>query len=318
MVLSIKVDNSSYIGNNIKYQGKGCVQKMKDVIVLQDLTHFDIKQILESGQVFRYETLSDSTYLLIANQKILKISQKGKSIIPLIQGTTRSEFDQHWDQYFDLSTDYHFITQTLSEKDDYMKQAIAFGEGIRILKQDPWEMLISFIISQNKSIPHIKQCINNISQAYGCPIQTHTSDTKIYYTFPSPEELIRASEDDLRACKVGFRAPYIRDACEKIYNEAINLTDLYAFETEQAKEELMKIKGVGPKIADCILLFAYGKTEVFPTDVWIKRVVEGLYFNGEEKNPAYIHAFAKEYFGKLAGYAQQYLFFYGRENALFK
>lgn len=312
------MDKKNTIGNNMREnKDKGCGM-MQNVVMLQHTNHFNIKQILESGQVFRFEQISSASYLLIAKQKLIKISQQEESTSPLIHHITSSEFDEIWKVYFDLDTDYKAITDQLIAKDEHMKKAIAFGEGIRILKQDPWEMLISFIISQNKSIPHIKQCINHIASSYGQTIETTSLYDKVYHTFPTPDELIRASEEDLRRCKVGFRAPYIRDACEKIVNGDIVLSDLYTLPSKEAKEELMKIRGVGPKIADCILLFAYAKGEVFPTDVWIKRVVEGLYFNGEEKKPEYIHAFAKEYFGELAGYAQQYLFFYGRENALFK
>lgn len=291
---------------------------MQNVVMIKHISHFDIKQILESGQVFRFEPLSDISYLLIAKQKLIKICQQEGSTSPLIHYITGSEFEEIWCPYFDINTDYEKITKVLAEKDEHMRKAIAFGEGIRILKQDPWEMLISFIISQNKSIPHIKQCINYICEAYGTGIIDEENHESKYFTFPTAEQLVKASEEDLRLCKVGFRAPYIMDACKQITEEKIKLNELFTLSAEDAKGELMKIRGVGPKIADCILLFAYGKSEVFPTDVWIKRVIEGLYFNGEEKKPEYIQQFAKAYFGDLAGYAQQYLFFYGRENALFK
>ncbi len=291
---------------------------MKNVVMLENLDHFNIGQILESGQVFRFEKISDSSYLLNAKNKLIKITQKQGSSSLLIYNATLGELDEIWSRYLDVHTDYQTITQTLSYKDNYMAQAVAFGEGVRILKQDPWEMLISFIISQNKSIPHIKQCIGNIAQQFGFPIDEYDENGKTYYTFPTPKQLSYATEEDLRACKVGFRAPYIIDACQKNLNGEIILNDLYLLSAEEAKESLMKIKGVGPKIADCILLFAYSKFEVFPTDVWIKRVIEGVYFKGKEMKLSEIQIFAKEYFGDLAGYAQQYLFFYGRENKLFK
>ena len=136
--------------------------------------------------------------------------------------------------------------------------------------------------------------------------------------FPTPSELVKASEDELRECKVGFRAPYIMDACRQVVEGNINLNDFYIMSTEEVKEKLMTIKGVGTKVADCILLFAYGKNGAFPTDVWIKRVMEGVYFEGKEVKPEEIQQFANEYFGPLAGYAQQYIFYYGRENALYK
>lgn len=288
---------------------------MKNVVMLGHLDHFDVRQILESGQVFRFEKITDQSYMLVAKQKVIKLAQHEESSSVMIYNTNISELDEVWSHYLDINTNYAEIANTLSAKDEHMAKAVAFGQGIRILKQDPWEMLISFIISQNKAIPHIKECIKNISRRFGIPIEDE--DCNGYYTFPTPEELKNATEEDLRACKVGFRAPYIIDACHKILNEEIVLNDLYLMSAEEAKEKLMSINGVGPKIADCILLFAYSKMELFPTDVWIKRVMEGLYFEGREMKLAEIQKFAKSYFGNLAGYAQQYLFFYGRENALF-
>lgn len=286
--------------------------------MLDHLSHFNIRQILESGQVFRFEKISDYSYLLNARQKLIKITQKTGSSSAIIYNTNVSEVDEIWVPYFDIDTNYNHIAQVLAQKDEYMQAAVSFGEGIRILRQDPWEMLISFIISQNKAIPHIKECIRLITRQFGFALEQIDSMDKHYYSFPTPKELSRATEEELRACKVGFRAPYIMDACRKILNGEIILNDLYIMPIEEAKTALMSIKGVGPKIADCILLFAYGKTEVFPTDVWIKRVIEGFYFEGREVPLVEIQAFAKSYFGDLAGYAQQYLFYYGREQALFK
>lgn len=293
---------------------------MNNVVVLDHLDHFNIKQILESGQVFRFERITDHSYLLNAKQKVIKITQQDQCSSALFYNTNVSELDEIWNAYFDLDTNYSKIADALSSKDAFMAKAVAFGEGVRILRQDPWEMLISFIISQNKAIPHIRECIRNISSRFGFPINEAGADTlgSSYYAFPTPKELSRATEEDLRACKVGFRAPYIIDACQKILNGEIILSDLYIMPLEEARMQLMRIKGVGPKIADCILLFAYGRSSVFPTDIWIKRVMEGVYFEGKEVPIKEIQRFADEYFGELAGYAQQYMFYYGRENALFK
>lgn len=291
---------------------------MNNIVMLDHVDHFNIKHILESGQVFRFEKLSDHSYLLNAKQKLIKITQQEGSSSVIFYNTNISEVDEVWSPYFDLETSYSYIAEKLSAKDEFMAKAVAFGEGIRILRQDPWEMLISFIISQNKAIPHIKECIGNIARGFGYPLRESDADGKCYYAFPSPKALSVASEEALRECKVGFRAPYIMDACRKILNGEVILNDLYIMSREEAKEKLMIIQGVGPKIADCILLFAYGKFGAFPTDVWIKRVIEGIYFEGKEVKPEEIQRFAKEYFGELAGYAQQYIFYYGREHALFK
>ncbi len=275
-----------------------------------DLIHFDIAQILECGQVFRFNKNQPHNFTLVVQDKQIGIVQKSDAVI--IENSSSKDINNFWKEYFDLDTDYNQITTILSNKDEHMKQIVKFGEGVRILRQNPWEMLISFIISQNKAIPHIKQCIENISSTYGTLIEGTT------HAFPTVEQLINVTEEQLRDCKVGFRAPYIVDATQKIWNQEIDLSQIANMQVDEARTELMKIKGVGPKIADCVLLFAYNKMSVFPTDVWIKRMVEGLYFDGKDMKLNLIQEFAKDYFGELAGYAQQYLFFYGRENGMFK
>lgn len=291
---------------------------MNNMVMLNHVSHFNIGQILESGQVFRFEKIAEHSYLLNAKQKIIKITQQPDSSSVIIYNTTASEVEEIWGDYFDLNTDYNNIAETLAAKDEWMEKAVTFGKGIRILRQDPWEMLISFIISQNKAIPHIKTCLKNISIKFGKTINTTNNEDEQYYSFPTPQQLFHAKEEELRECKVGFRAPYIMDACQKVINGDIILNDLYVMPVQEAKDKLMTIKGVGPKVADCILLFAYSKMELFPTDVWIKRVMEGMYFDRKDVKVEEIQKFATKYFGELAGYAQQYLFFYGRENALFK
>lgn len=294
------------------------MSSVRNIVMLDKLDNFNITQILESGQVFRFDKISNHSYILNAKQTLIKITQQHQDSNIMFYNANASELDEIWVPYFDLDTNYKEITSILKNKDEHMKAAVEFGEGIRILKQDPWEMLISFIISQNKAIPHIKQCIRNICEKFGTPLEPISGSDRHYYTFPTPKELSRATEQELRDCKVGFRAAYIMDACHKVMNGDIILNDLFIMETDKARDILMTIKGVGPKVADCILLFAYGKTEVFPTDVWIKRIIEGLYFDGRDVPMKEIQQFAKDYFGDLAGYAQQYLFYYARENSLFK
>ncbi|ONI39241.1 8-oxoguanine DNA glycosylase [Candidatus Epulonipiscium fishelsonii] len=290
---------------------------MKNAVIVEGINFFNIKQILESGQIFRFQKINDTTYIIVAKDKVIKVGHQPNSTSILICNSTVGDLEQIWKPYFDLETNYEEIIDTLNNKDEHMQTAIRFGEGIRILRQDPWEMLISFIISQNNSIPQIKNCIENITRKFGEKLENIDSEIE-FYSFPSPEDLVKVSEEELRECKVGFRAPYIMDACKKIIEEEINLNEIFTMKTELARDTLMKIKGVGPKIADCILLFSYGKMEVFPTDVWIKRVIEGLYFEGKEQKLRDIQQFAKEYYGELAGYAQQYLFYYAREHELFK
>lgn len=291
---------------------------MENRAIVERVECFDVGQILESGQVFRFERINDHTYILIAKGKCIKLVQHPGNNELMIYHTSVGEFDEVWKNYFDLHTDYKHISETLGNKDEYMEAAVKFGQGVRILKQDPWEMLISFIISQNKAIPQIKQCIASITERYGDEIGYNQDTEKTYYTFPTPEQLVKVSEQELRDCKVGFRAPYIVDACQKVVSGEVDLNELFHLPSQEAKEKLMQIKGVGPKVSDCILLFGYSKMDLFPTDVWIKRVIEGMYFDGKEISLKAIQTFAREYFGDLAGYAQQYLFFYGRENNLYK
>ncbi|WP_305767138.1 DNA-3-methyladenine glycosylase family protein [Candidatus Epulonipiscium viviparus] len=279
------------------------------------ITDFNITQTLECGQIFRFYKIEPDNFNIIVQDKVVNISQREDQLF--IENTTLDEFNLFWKNYLDLDTNYKIIKDTLCEIDIHMNNAIRFGGGIRILKQDPFEMLISFIISQNKAIPHIKQCINNIAERFGQPIfQEISSET--YYAFPTLAQLQAATIDDLSECKVGFRAAYIKDAIDKLSSGEVDLTSIASLETADARKQLMKIKGVGKKIADCVLLFAYYRTDVFPTDVWIKRVVEGFYFNQEETKLEVIDTFAKNTFKDFAGFAQQYLFFYARENNLFK
>jgi len=283
-------------------------RQVKDKIILKDINSFNIEQILECGQCFRFYKISEGHYLIIAKAKVLKILQTDEEVI--FYPATIEDFKNLWISYFDLNRDYDIIKQRLAEKDQYLNKAIDYAPGIRILNQDPWECLISFIISQNKQIPHIKQVVNHISRRFGQYIDT--MDNIDYFAFPTAEELSKAKEEDLRACKAGFRAPYILDACKKIKSGEIDLEKLKYLPYEEAKTTLLNIKGVGPKIADCVLLFAFGKWEAFPVDIWIKRIMESLYFNREISLNEIGH-FAREQFGNYAGLAQQYLFYYGRQ-----
>ncbi|ONI46699.1 8-oxoguanine DNA glycosylase [Candidatus Epulonipiscioides saccharophilum] len=276
---------------------------------------FNITQTLECGQIFRFYKIEPDNFNIIAKDKVINISQREDQLI--IENTTLDEFNSFWKHYLDLDEDYCYIKNTLYEIDEHIKTAIRYGCGIRILRQDPFEMLISFIISQQKSIPQIKQCIDNMAERFGNVIFQEINN-ETYYSFPTLEELSKVSLQDLIDCKLGFRAAYINDAIEKLKSKEVDLEKISSMETGQARKELMKIKGVGKKVADCVLLFAYHRTEVFPTDVWIKRVMEGLYFDEGPTKLEVIDNFARNTYKDLAGFAQQYLFFYARENKLFQ
>ncbi|MCL2699011.1 MAG: hypothetical protein FWE68_01735 [Defluviitaleaceae bacterium] len=271
-------------------------------ITLADCDSFDISQTLECGQCFRYTRLSDRDYIIVAFSKMLRITQHGD--VTEFYPCVPDEFEKIWVPYFDLRRDYSAIKRTLSA-DPVMARAIEFAGGIRILNQDPWECLLSFIISQNMNIPRIKKLIGTLSERYG-------SDMGEFYAFPSAEQILPAGVDGLTDCRTGFRAKYLFDAISKIADGKLDLSGMTALPTAELKTLLKSIYGVGNKVADCVLLFSFGRHEVFPMDVWIKRAMQQLYFDGREVRPKDAYIFAQEKFGSLAGVAQQYLFHYMR------
>lgn len=266
---------------------------------------FNIKQTLECGQSFRFAEIDEHTFKIIAHNKALTITSNNNTIEFI--NTTEDDFLNIWTNYFDLQTDYSIIKNTLSSNDDVMKKCISFGDGIRILRQDPFEIIITFIISQNNRIPMIKKVIENLSTNYGSKIND------IDYAFPTYEQLKNITIEQLNELKTGFRSKYIRDFLDKIEDNTIDIQYLYTLEYDELKKELMKIKGVGSKVSDCIILFGFSITNAFPVDVWIKRVVEYFYFDNQDTKKELIETFGKSKFNKLGGYAQQYLFYYARE-----
>lgn len=287
-------------------------------LILDELCDFDIEDILECGQCFHYEKIGEHDYLVCAGQELLHIRQTryGNSMgQAVLYDTTEEEYQRIWHNYFDMGTDYGHIKETILAADSRLGSAVAAKPGIRILHQDFFETLISFIISQNKQIPHIRQLIETLSKQYGT--KKIKPDGSKGYTFPTPEQLYMVSEEELRKCKVGFRAPYIRDAVEKIYHGELREEHLRKMSVDEARAALMTIKGVGEKVSNCVLLFGLGRADVFPVDVWMKRIMETLYFK-KDTGREEIEKFAYAHFGEYAGYAQQYLFYYGRENGLGK
>jgi len=281
-------------------------QKENDIIVA-NLKDFNIVQTLECGQCFRFFKTGEMSYQIVALGRILNVSQENEKVT--FFPTTISDFENIWIKYFDLDKDYADIKMRISDGDPIMQEAISFANGIRILNQQPLECLITFIISQNKQIPHIKQIVNKMSADYGEKLGEH-------FAFPTIDKLSNCNVEDFLRIKAGFRAKYIYDAIRKIQARVINLEEMVNMDAEKLKETLMSINGVGPKVADCTMLFSFGKSEVFPVDVWVKRVMSHLYFGGKDVPIKEIHGFAKDKFGCLAGYAQQYLFHYARAKRI--
>jgi len=257
------------------------------------INDFNLTDTFECGQCFRWNKNEKGEYTGVVGKEVLVISQKGNNFT-----VSNSPL---WQKYLDLDTNYSQIKKKINV-DSVMEKAIKEGEGIRLLNQEFFETVISFIISQNNNIPRIKGIVEKFCNRFGERIEGE------FYSFPQAEKLKGITEKDLEFLKSGYRASYICDAIEKISRNEIDLDILKNAPIEEARKEISRIKGVGPKVADCILLFSVKRGEVFPTDVWMKRVLTQLYgFN--DLTPEKINAFAKEKFGKYAGYAQQYLFY---------
>lgn len=281
-----------------------------DRIKIKGISDFNPVHIFECGQAFRWNW-DGKGYVGIVRDKPLRVLWENDAVI--LENASLEDYRKLWEDYFDLKRNYAHIKRELS-KDDIMKEAVRYGWGIRILNQDPWETLISFIISANNAISRIKRSIESISKKFGRAVYW---DGREFYTFPEPERLASASEEELLDCGVGYRASYIIKTAKMVYNQEIDLWNIKNMKYEDALKTMLKFYGVGPKVADCVLLFSMGKREAFPVDVWVQRVMETLYF-GKGATPAKIKSFAKDKFGELAGYAQQYLFYYARENKIGK
>lgn len=288
--------------------------QVEDSVIVKKLNSFDIAQILECGQCFRFHKVSDLHYTIIANNKILYIKQEN-DVISLYPCTIQ-DFESIWIKYFDLNRNYDDIKEEISKDDVILKEAIDFAPGIRLLNQEPYECLISFIISQNNRIPQIKNVIENMSNKFGEKINDPYGSN--FNSFPTCDILNLADISDITLCKTGFRAKYIKDACKKISSNEIFLDELLDLNEEDCKKRLITIYGVGEKVADCVMLFSLEKYSGFPTDVWVKRVMEELYFEGTKTPIKQIHAFANNRWGKYSGFAQQYLFNYAKEKKIGK
>ncbi len=266
---------------------------------IQKPLNFELSQIFDCGQCFRFNKLDESgnVYGGVAYGRYLKVSQTENEVC--FHNCTKQQYADVWHNFFDLDTDYSSIIAEFSD-DKALCKASEFSKGIRILKQDSWEALCSFIISQNNNIPRIKGIIENMSKEYGEKI--HADDGSFYYGFPTAKALYEAGEQNIFNLKTGFRAKYIYDCARLITQEGLSLELVNSLPLNEALEYLMQIKGVGPKVASCALLFGFGKYDAFPIDVWVKKILAKYY---SENTCAHFS-------GKYAGIAQQYLFYYER------
>lgn len=283
---------------------------MDNIIFEENLTrlcsqpNFIPEQIFDCGQCFRFNKNQDGKYHGVVGKKYIEIEKRGDDI--LLHNCTESDFNLVFRDFFDIDFDYSKASSDFP-KDNILKKASDFGSGIRILHQDNWEALCSFIISQNNNIPRIKGIINNLCEKYGESVFTDKYGKK-HYSFPDAATIANAGEQAMFNLKTGFRAKYIYDAAYKVASGKIDLNALYDMSYTDGAKYLQQIKGVGLKVASCVLLFSYRKYDAFPVDVWVKRILEKYYGGNADA----------EYFGKYAGLCQQYLFYYERcENNVF-
>ena len=283
--------------------------------ILENATSFEPKHIFDCGQCFRWDEEADASYTGIVKNNVINVKKVDNSLV--FKSVGADNLEQLVIDYFDLNRNYEKIKNELSKIDEYLANSINYGNGIRILNQDLWETIISFIISANNNIPRIKGIINRMSQKYGTEI---IWNEKKYYTFPTVENLSKATVEDLRDLGLGFRDVRVYNTTHKILEKQVNLKELYQEkDTQKVRNILLTLDGVGPKVADCILLFSTLKRfDVFPIDVWVRRVMNELYIKNEDEtkvNKKDIEKLAKEKYGNLEGIAQQYLFYWKRDTA---
>ena len=282
-------------------------------IIIKNIFDFEPKHIFECGQCFRWYVEKDFSYTIVAFGKTLNVRKVDNNVI--LSNTNINDFNNIWFSYFDLGKDYMKIKKELS-KDLILEDAIKFGHGMRLLNQEPYETVISFIISANNQILRIKKAIELISIDLG--EYSGSWNGKDYFSFPKPEKLASLDEDYIKEkYRVGFRADRIRETSRRIRDKEFDLDCIYELSRDEGKNLLTTLPGVGPKVSDCILLFAFDKEEAFPVDVWVKRVMEYFYLK-EDTNVKHIGIHGARIFGRLAGYAQQYLFYYARELGIGK
>lgn len=273
-------------------------------VELFPVAFFDAAQTFDCGQCFRFDRIADGSYEGVAFGRCLRIRQEGARLT--LVGANRADYETIWRSFLGLDEDYGMIRDDIGMHfglyGNTIYEAMACASGIRILRGEPWEALCSFILSQNNNIPRIKKIIGNMAEGLGEPI---TAFGKTYYAFPCAETICRAGIEGLAPYRMGFRARYVLDAAEKYRQGELDFDALRVAPYEQTEKVLMSICGVGKKVASCAMLYGLHRTEAFPVDVWMRRVLDKYYPDGLDLSSL----------GPYAGIAQQYLFFYEREKS---
>lgn len=276
--------------------------------LLADTGGVDLHRTLESGQAFRWrwEDGARRTAAGVVGRRVVRLSQNGRGI--RLESPDTPDVRDAIRRYLGVlpRRAHPRRAEAVLAADPVLARVLPHTAGISLLAQDPWEVLISFIVSQNNNIPKIKRSIDGLSRALGEPLEEGA------FAFPSPERLAAASTRTLAACALGYRVPYVRAAARLVADGRLSLAALSQSDHASARSALLEVPGIGEKVGDCILLFGLGHHAAFPIDVWVRRAVERLYFRGRSRRLRDIRAFAQDRFGPLAGYAQQHLFAYAR------
>ncbi len=286
---------------------------------------FHPKDTFECGQCFRWEEDDQGGYVGVASERVARIevgANKNNEKIIFIESygleeanNNKNDCKNFWINYLDLGTDYGLIKEALIKEDPKMEEIISAGKGIHLLNQDPWETLISFIISQNNHIPRIKKCVESLCTLFGQPLGNYFDGDR--YGFPSPEKMASLTEEDLAPVKLGYRSKYLLKAAKMVATDGEKrLASCNLRSKEEGLKYLLEFPGVGAKVAHCMMLYGLGQRDSFPLDVWMKRIMNQLFGLAEDDTKA-MEVFAKEKFGDYGGIAQQYLFNYAiKKNSL--
>ena len=273
--------------------------------MLKIKNNFDLKSTITCGQIFRFKVMEDK-YIVILNDRVISLKENGDYII--IESSDNNNLENVVNDYFDLNRDYDLIEKNILKCDKKIKDALIFSRGLKMIHQNPFETLIAYIISQNNRVPSIANALNLISKNYGRKI---VFDNEEYYLFPTIEDLEKLSINDFRNCKVGFRDKYLYEIMRSIESNKLDLNKIYNMNSDEALKYLISFKGIGNKVASCILLFAYQKFDVYPIDTWVKKYMKDDYnIEGESKIKEFTYNTYKEY----SGLAIQYMFNYKRNS----
>ncbi|MGL4454000.1 MAG: DNA-3-methyladenine glycosylase family protein [Sarcina sp.] len=296
-------------------------------VTLKGVKNFDLEQTLECGQCFRWEKVAENNYIGVAFNRVLEAIQDGNTIT--FYNTNEQDFQNIWMKYFSLNRDYTKIKTQLSE-DPTLREAIEYGSGIRVLNQEPFEMVISFIISARNSVPMISKTVNEISKRWGEKLEYNGKE---YFAFPKKEVLAKITIEEMKDAGGSFRSRYIIDTSDKItkceeikagklsiddqekFLELYDLDRIISLDDEECHKALQNYSGIGSKVADCIMLFSMEKTSAFPVDRWVQRAMMHFY-NARDLSLPKIRIFGRDRFGEFAGAAQQYLFYYTKEKGI--